>query len=81
MPVAELSLRKVRLHLFNHDYIVIFNIYKGIKYKKKILNNSIPHLWNCQSLEVANKIYVTGGSLANTKTYLKTAYYLEESTW
>lgn len=78
---CSLTLPKVRLHLFNHDYFVIFDIFQGTKLKRKIKNESIPHLWNCQSLEVAGKIYITGGSLANTKTYLNTAYVLNENTW
>jgi hypothetical protein len=32
-------------------------------------------------LEVKGVIYVTGGSIANTKTYLKSTYMLDENTW
>ncbi len=80
MPLVQLSTKKERLHLFNHDYVVIFNIYQGTKMKKKI-QGEIPHLWNCQSIEINGTIYITGGSLANTKTYLKSTYSIDESTW
>lgn len=44
-------------------------------------NDNLPHLWNCQSIEVGGTIYVTGGSVANSKTYLKSTYCLNEQTW
>lgn len=80
MPLVQISRRKVRLHLFNHDYVVIFNIYRGTKTKRKI-RGEIPHIWNCQSLEVNGVIYITGGSLANTKTYLSSTYAIDEEKW
>lgn len=46
-----------------------------------IRNESLPHIWNCQSIEIRGVIYITGGSIANTKTYLETTYKLEEQTW
>ena len=75
-----MTLSKTRLHLFNHDYVVIFDIFKGNKLKKKI-RGEIPHLWNCQSLEICGIIYITGGSLANTKTYLRSTYSIDETNW
>ena len=51
------------------------------KKKKKLTNESVPHIWNSQSLEVRGTIYLTGGSLANTKTYLKSLYRLNELSW
>jgi hypothetical protein len=32
-------------------------------------------------VEVNGRIYMTGGAIAGTKTYLKTLTYLDESTW
>jgi hypothetical protein len=46
-----------------------------------IRNEKLPHIWNCQSIEVRGVIYVTGGSIANTKTYLKSTYKIDESNW
>jgi len=48
--------------------------------QKRFLKN-FEHLWNSQTIEVKGKIYMTGGSVANTKTYLKTNYILNETTW
>jgi hypothetical protein len=42
---------------------------------------AVPHIWNCQSIEVRGQIFVTGGSIANTKTYLKSVYKIDEGTW
>lgn len=39
------------------------------------------NLWNQQSIEVRGKIYMTGGAIAGTKTYLKTTTVLDEDTW
>jgi hypothetical protein len=44
-------------------------------------NNQLPHLWNCQSIEINGTIYISGGSIANSKTYLKSLYKLNEETW
>lgn len=51
------------------------------KQKRKITNADFPHLWNCQSLEVKGTIFLTGGSVANTKTYVKSTYALCEKNW
>jgi hypothetical protein len=41
-------------------------------------NHDFPHLWNCQTIEIKGKVYLTGGSIANTKTYVNFNYVLEE---
>lgn len=46
-----------------------------------IKNDNLPHIWNCQSIEIRGVIYITGGSIANSKTYLKSTYRLDESSW
>ncbi len=79
--VIEIKLRKVRLHLFNHDYVILFNMQTWAKEKRMLRNEQIPHIWNCQSIEVRGQIYITGGSIANTKTYLKSVYRVDETTW
>jgi hypothetical protein len=50
--IIEIKLRKVRLHLFNHDYIILFNMQTWTKEKRMLRNESVPHIWNCQSIEV-----------------------------
>mmetsp|Transcript_12665 Transcript_12665/g.9190 ORF Transcript_12665/g.9190 Transcript_12665/m.9190 type:complete len:178 (-) Transcript_12665:601-1134(-) len=80
MASAKLWVSKVRLHLFNQDYIVFFDMLSETKKKKK-LRGQVPHLWNCQSIEVDGTVYITGGSLANTKTYLKQTYAIDEVNW
>lgn len=50
--VIEIKLRKVRLHLFNHDYLILFNMQTWTKEKRMLRNENIPHIWNCQSIEV-----------------------------
>jgi len=77
----EIKLRKVRLHLFNHDYIIMFNMQNWTKEKRMLRNESIPHIWNCQSIEVRGQVFITGGSIANSKTYLKSVYKIDESSW
>lgn len=54
---------------------------KWTKEKRMIRNESVPHIWNCQSLEVRGQIYITGGSIANSKTYLKSTYRIDENSW
>lgn len=49
--------------------------------KKKLYKNKVPHIWNSQSIEVRGTIFITGGSIANTKNYLKTTYKLNEKNW
>lgn len=39
------------------------------------------NLWNQQSLEVGGKIYMTGGAIAGTRSYLRTTTVLDEDTW
>lgn len=51
------------------------------KKKKMFKNEVIPHIWNSQSIEVRGTIFITGGSIANSKNYLKTVYKLNEMTW
>lgn len=79
--IIEIKLRKVRLHLFNHDYLIMFNMQTWGKEKRMLRNETIPHIWNCQSIEVRGQIFITGGSIANTKTYLKSVYKVDEATW
>lgn len=51
------------------------------KEKRMLRNENVPHIWNCQSIEVRGAIYITGGSIANTKTYLRSVYKVDEATW
>lgn len=51
------------------------------KEKRVLRNDNVPHIWNCQSIEVRGTIFITGGSIANTKTYLKSVYKIDEGTW
>ena len=76
-----MALRKVRLHYLNKDYVIIFNLQSFTKKKKKLTNEKVPHLWNSQSVEVRGTIYITGGSIASSKTYLKSMYRLNEMNW
>jgi hypothetical protein len=77
----EIKHRKVRLHLFNHDYVILFNMQSWTKEKRMLRNKSMPHIWNCQSIEVSGRVFITGGSIANTKTYLRSVYKIDEATW
>jgi hypothetical protein len=45
--IIEIKLRKVRLHLFNHDYIILFNMQTWTKEKRMLRNENVPHIWNC----------------------------------
>ena len=47
--------------------------------KEKRILKDFSALWNCQTIEVRGKIYLTGGSKANTKDYLKSTYVLNEN--
>ena len=38
-------------------------------------------MWNQQSVEVRGRIYMTGGAIANSKTYLKQTCVLNERSW
>jgi hypothetical protein len=38
MPTVDIVLRKVRLHLLNHDYVIIFNLQNRTKEKRMIKN-------------------------------------------
>jgi hypothetical protein len=51
-PVVYIKLRKARLHLFNHDYLILFNMQNWTKEKRMLRNENVPHIWNCQSIEV-----------------------------
>lgn len=46
-PIVDVKLRKVRLHLFNHDYVILFNMQNWTKEKRILKNESVPHIWNC----------------------------------
>lgn len=67
-----------RLHLLNQNYIVLFDLLSNTKQKRIIRNPDHPNLWNQQSIEVRGRIYMTGGAIANTKTYLKQTCVLNE---
>ena len=68
MRVSESS---THLHLLNANYIVSFDLTKQTKCKRLIQNTDYQGLWNQQSIQVRGKVYMTGGAIANTKTYLK----------
>ena len=70
-----------RLHLLNQDYIVLFNLLNKSKQMRRIKNADHECLWNQQSIEVRGRIYVTGGAIANSKTYLKQTSVLNERNW
>lgn len=38
-------------------------------------------MWNQQSVEIRGQIYMTGGAIANSKTYLKQTCVLNEKSW
>lgn len=81
MSTVEVVMKKVRLHLMNNDYVIIFNMQNFTKTRRYLTNREVPHLWNSQSIEVKGTIYITGGSLANSKTYLNTTYRINENYW
>ena len=81
MGFVEIKVPKTRLHLLNHDYIILFNVQQQTKEKRMLRNSKLPHLWNSQSVEINGTIYVSGGSIANSKTYLKSLYKLDETRW
>lgn len=72
--------QKRRLHLLNQDYVLLFDFDKLIKSKIKIRSEDFQPLWNQQSIEIRGRIYMTGGAVANTKTYLKQTSVLDETT-
>ena len=43
-------------------------------------DENFQELWNSQSIEVCGRIYVIGGTIANTRTYLKQTKRLNEET-
>ena len=63
--------RSNRLHLLNANYIVTFDCLSWTKSMRKIKNDDFQSMWNQQSIEVRGSIYMTGGAIANTKSYLK----------
>ena len=69
-----------RLHLLNQNYIVRFDLMRWTKSKRLIKSEDFQELWNSQSIEVRGKIYVVGGTIANTRTYLKQTLRLNEDT-
>ncbi len=74
---AQIILPKSRIHYYNQNYMIIFNLITMEKAKKAI--KEFNPLWNCQTIEVRGKIYLTGGSKANTKDYLKSTFVLNET--
>ena len=60
-----------RLHLLNQNYIVRYDLLRWTKSKRLIKGDDRQELWNSQSIEVRGRIYVIGGTIANTRTYLK----------
>jgi len=50
---------------------VTFDLVKWTKTKRLIQNDQFQSMWNQQSIEVRGRIYMSGGAIANTKTYLK----------
>jgi len=71
LPNMRVASRGTRLHLLNSNYIVTFDLLDWTKSKRLIKNNDFQSMWNQQSIEVRGEIYMTGGAIANTKTYLK----------
>jgi hypothetical protein len=80
MEKAKIIEQKRRLHLLNQDYLLLFDFDRLQKSKFKIKNDDFTPLWNQQSIEVRGRIYMTGGAVANTKTYLKQTSMLDERT-
>lgn len=66
--------------MLNQDYVLMFDFNSLLKSKLKIRNQDFLPLWNQQSIEIRGKIYMTGGAVANTKTYLKQTSLLNEKT-
>jgi hypothetical protein len=67
------------MHLLNQDYVLLFDFNKLLKSKIKIKSEDFQPLWNQQSIEIRGRIYMTGGAVANTKTYLKQTSVLDET--
>lgn len=72
--------QKRRLHLLNQDYVLFFDFNTLVKSKIKLSGEGFQPLWNQQSVEVRGRVYMTGGALANSKTYLKQTSVLDETT-
>ena len=67
----KVACKSTRLHLLNQNYIVVFDLLRWTKSKRLVKNSNFQSMWNQQSIDVRNRIYMTGGAIANTKTYLK----------
>ena len=78
---VKVTPKNTRLHLLNQNYIIIFDLIRMTKQKRLIQNPGFESLWNQQSVQVRDRVYMTGGAIANTKTYLKRTCVLDESTW
>ena len=50
------------------------------KSKRLIRGDNFSELWNSQSIEVRGTIYVIGGTISNSRTYLKQTMRLNEET-
>ena len=57
--------------MLNQNYIVLFDLEQRTKEKRLVRNPEFPSMWNHQSLMVRSQIYMTGGAIAHTRTYLK----------
>ena len=57
--------------MLNQNYIVVFDLERRTKEKRLVRNPEFPSMWNHQSLMVRGRIYMTGGAIAHTRTYLK----------
>jgi hypothetical protein len=60
--------------------VLLFDFDRMTKSKIKIRNLDFLPLWNQQSIEVRGRIYMTGGAVANTKSYLRKTSVLDEKT-
>ena len=57
-----------------------YDLLRWTKSKRLIKGDDRQELWNSQSVEVRGRIYVIGGTIANTRTYLKQTSRLNEDT-
>ena len=58
----------------------MYDMLRWTKSKKMIRGENFKELWNSQSVEVRGRIYIIGGTVANTRTYLKQTMRLNEDT-
>ena len=81
MRSCKIRLEKSRIHYICPEYLIIFD-HKTLQKSKINLDPATQiNLWNSQSIEVQGRIYVTGGAIALTKTYLKRTAVLDEHLW